>query len=63
MKGNCMSLDSKWLVCSLSKKKKKKVEVRSGVNIIHHYSVSTLVTGCHHHQTDPQNLGTENKKT
>lgn len=35
-----------------------KKEVWSGVNIIHHYSEDMFVsvTGCHHRQTDPQNL-------
>ncbi len=34
-----------------------------GVNIIHHYTEDTLVsvTGCHHRQTDPQNLWEEKR--
>lgn len=60
MKGNCMSLDCKWLVCS--PRGGRKGEVWSGLKISHQHSKGTLVTGCHHHQTDPQNLRKENKK-
>lgn len=54
MKGNCMPLDSKWLVWFPPKKK------TTSVKIIHHHGV-WLVTGCHHRQTGPQNLWKEKK--
>lgn len=60
MKGNCMSLDCKWLVCSSWG---WGVEWWSGVKIVHQYVRVTSVTGCRHHQTDPQNLRKENRKT
>ena len=41
MKGNCMSLDSKWLVCFPPR---KTVAVCSGVNVIHHYSVHSSLS-------------------
>lgn len=34
-----------------------------GFKIIHHSVENALVTGCHHHQTDPQNLREEKRKT
>lgn len=61
MKANCMSLDCKWLVSS--PREGKKGEVWSGLKLIHQYAEGTLVTGCHHHQTDPQNLRKEKRKT
>lgn len=57
MKGNCMSLDCKWLVCT-----PRGGEVWSDVKIIHQYAGVTSVTGCRRHQTDPQNLKKKKQK-
>lgn len=56
-----MSLDSKWLVCSLTRNKKK--WLRWGlVWISSSFPLKIHVIGCRHHRTNPRNLGKGNKE-